>query len=302
MARGYLPLLFALTALWGSSFMFIKVAVEDLEPSVMVLGRVGIASIALLAFLVWRSGARKAVADIRATGRDGLVLGFLNAALPFWLIGWGETHVDSGVAAIANASLPMFVVLLAVRFRPSERVRGLRLFGLFVGLAGVGVLAGAQPEGGLAAVAGTLAVVGAALCYAGGALFGQHLGAVTSGAVLATVTTLAGTLFILPFALAELPDALPGWRALASVVALALLATSVSHLIYYRMLRIHGSSRTSLVTHLVPGMALLYGVLLLDEPLTPAKLGGLALILSGVALSSGVVKMARRRAAVSPTP
>ena len=102
-----------------------------------------------------------------------LVLGTINAAIPFTLIAWGETHIDSGVAAIANATVPLFVVLLAIKVRPSERATGARLAGILLGLAGVVLLAGAQPGGGWWAVAGTLAVVLASLSYACGALYGQ---------------------------------------------------------------------------------------------------------------------------------
>ena len=302
MARGYVPLLLLLTALWGSSFMFIKVAVEEMDPAVMVLARLAIAATALTAFLAWRRGVRGALADIRATGRAGVVLGVVNAAIPFWLIGWGETHVDSGVAAIANASVPVFVVLLAIRFRPSERAGGLRLVGLVLGLVGVGVLAGAQPEGGALAVLGTLAVAAASFLYAAGSLLAQHLGSASGGAVLATVTTVYGALFTLPFGLVSLPEDVPSWEAIGSVLALALPATAVAHLVFYRLLRSYGPARASLVTYLVPGMALVYGALFLGEDLTLAKLGGLVLILSGVALASGVVRLARRRAAAPVRP
>ena len=281
--------------------MFIKLAVEEMAPAVMAFGRLGIAAAILFTFLAWRRGVRTAVADVRATGRAGVVLGVGNAAIPFWLIGWGETHVDSGVAAIANASVPVFVALLALRFTRSERVTGLRLVGLVVGLVGVGFLAGANPEGGALAVAGTLAVAAAAFLYATGALLAQHLGSVTGGAVLATVTTVYGALFSLPFGLVSLPGQVPSWQAIASVLALALPATAVAHLVYYRLLRSYGSSRASLVTYLVPGMALVYGAVFLGEGMTLAKIGGLVLILSGVALASGVVRLARRRAA-APVP
>jgi drug/metabolite transporter (DMT)-like permease len=96
---------------------------------------------------------RDAAAAVRGTGWKAYAIGFLNAAFPFVLIAWGEKYVDSGVAAIANATVPIFVVLLALRFNPSERVSGARLWGILVGLVGVGVLAGLHPEGGWWAVA-----------------------------------------------------------------------------------------------------------------------------------------------------
>jgi drug/metabolite transporter (DMT)-like permease len=220
----------------------------------------------------------------------------------FTLVAWGEKHIDSGVAAIANATVPLFVVLLAIRFRPSERARGSRLAGVLLGLAGVAVLAGAQPEGGWWAVAGTLAVVVASLAYAIGGLYGQGASGVVSAPVLATVSMIGGALVLLPFALLQLPDELPGWKASASVVALAVAGTALAQLVVFRMLRTHGAARLSLVTYLLPVTAVAYGVLLLDERLTVGVLAGLALILPGVALGSGAVRLPRREAAAASPP
>ena len=119
-------------------------------------------------------GPRGAVAELRSTGAGAFILGVTNMAFPFVLIAWGEKHIDSGVAAIANATVPIFVALLAIRFNPSERVRGWRLVGVALGLVGVGVLAGLHPQGGWWGVAGTLAVVVASLSYASANLYAQH--------------------------------------------------------------------------------------------------------------------------------
>ncbi len=299
--RRYVPLLLFLSALWGASYLFIKVAVRDLEPATMMALRLVISSPLLFAVLATRSGGRHALAQVRGAWREGLVLGVINAALPFTLIAWGEKHIDSGVAAIANASVPIFVALLAIRFRPSDRVSGLRLVGILVGLVGVGVLAGVRPEGGWWAVAGTLAVVVASFSYAAGVLYAQRSVSATSGLVLATASMTAGALLLLPLGLAQLPSEVPGWKELGSVAALAVLGTVIAQIVFYRLIRLHGSARTSLVTYLLPGTALLYGVLLLDEPLTLSSLGGMALILAGVALGSGVLGLARREA-VTATP
>jgi drug/metabolite transporter (DMT)-like permease len=295
--RGYLPSLLLLSAIWGASYLFIKVGVEDFEPAVLMDLRLLIATPFLLAFLAARSGARRAAAEIRSAWRIGLVLGTINAALPFTLIAWGEQYVDSGVAAIANATVPIFVVLLAIRFRPSERASGLRLAGILLGLAGVAVLAGGNPDAGWWAVAGTLAVVLASFLYAVSGLYAQGHAAVLSAPVLAAVTTLAGGLVLLPFALAQLPSDSPDWEAVASVLALSLLGTAFAQLVLFRMLRHFGASRVSLVTYLLPGFALFYGAVLLDEPVTAAVVAGLVLILLGVALGSGLLSL-RRRAAV----
>ncbi|MBA3365437.1 MAG: DMT family transporter [Actinobacteria bacterium] len=290
MARSYLWMLSFLAAVWGASYLFIKVAVADIEPAPMMFLRLVLAGALLLPFTLVRTGPRYGLAELRRAARPGLALGIVNAALPFTLIAWGEKHIDSGVAAIANATVPLFVVLLAIRFRPSERAKGGRLVGILLGLVGVAVLAGAQPDGGWAAVAGTLAVVVASVSYAAGSLYGQRTVAEISGPVLATASMIGGALVLLPFAAAQVPDAMPGWSALASVAALGVLGTALAQLVLFRMLRLHGSSRTSLVTFLLPPTALLYGALFLDEPLTLAALSGLALILAGVALGSGAAR------------
>jgi len=226
----------------------------------------------------------------------------VNGAIPFTLIAWGEKHIDSGVAAIANASMPIFVVLLAIRWKPSERVHGLRLVGFLVGLVGVGVLAGVHPEGGWWGAAGTLAVVVASVSYAIGSLWGQRLIAHTSGLTLSASSMIGGLIVLLPLGLWQLPSHAPGWKATGSVIALAVIGTALAQIILYRVLRSDGAARVSLVTYLLPVTALFYGVLLLGEPLTWEELAGMVLILGGVALGSGAVRFARREPVAAPSP
>ena len=294
MTRAYAPLLLTLTALWGASYMFIKVAVDDLEPAPMMALRLLVAAAILVPALMWRLGASAAVSQLRAARWDGLFLGIVSTALPFTLIAWGEQYIDSGVAAIANATVPIFNALLSLKLLPSERLGAGRLAGVLVGLAGVVVLAGLDPAGGWPAAAGTLAVVVASLSYALGGIHGQRRVSHTAGPVLATASTLIGGLVLLPLAVLQRPDGLPGTDAIASVLALAVLGTAIAQLVLYRMLRLHGSARTSLVTYLMPPTALVYGAVLLDEELTVAVLAGLVLILPGVALGSGAVRLPRR--------
>ena len=301
MSRLYLPMLISLAAIWGASFMFIKVADRELEPTTLMFGRTLLAALLLFAFLVTRMGAREAGARLRRSGLAPFALGVVTAALPFTLIAWGEKHVDSGVAAIANASMPIFVALLALRFRHSERSSGLRLVGIVVGLAGVAVLAGVNPRGGWWAVLGTLAVVLASIAYAVGSLWAQNLVERESALVITTASLIGAALALLPFGLAQLPDSMPGWKAIGSVVALGVAGTAVGQLIYYRMIETDGSARTSLVTYLLPVTALFYGAGLLGEPITIEEILGLALILVGVAFGSGLVRAVRRRAP-APAP
>lgn len=300
MPRGYLPQLLFLSALWGSSYLFIKVAVEEMEPAAMMAMRLLLAALVLWAVLVWRSGPASAVAQVRGTGPRVLVLGVINGAVPFWLIAWGEKHIDSGVAAVANSTVPIFVAILALRFKRSERATGLKLVGILVGLGGVAVLAGIHPEGGWWAVLGTLAIVLASLSYAAANIFAQHYFPEAQPLALATAAVSAATVIILPFGLLQLPAAVPSAKVLGSVAALGVVGTAVAYLVFYNIVTRYGAARTALVAYLLPAFALFYGAVFLDEALTLNALLGLALILAGVALGSGVLRL--RRSAEAPVP
>ena len=290
MTRAYLPPLLLLSAIWGSSYMFIKVGVRDFAPATLVEVRLLLAAAVLLGVVATRRGIRA----VRPALAPGAVVGVVGMALPFFLISWGETHVDSGVAAVANSSVPIFVALLALRFASSERARGLRVLGLADGLTGVGIVAGVHPGGGWWAVAGALAVVLASLCFAASSLYIQR-SLVVGGLELATASALSGAVVMMPFALARLPDSV-GWKSAASVAVLGVVATGLAQLIVNGLIGEHGPARTMLVNYLLPGFALLYGAVILGEPLTAAKVGGLALILVGVVLASGLVAWSRRAA------
>ena len=303
MARGYPTTLLALAAIWGSSFLFIKVAVDDLSPAATMLGRCFVATIVLGGILVARRGFAGAARCLRQFGRAGFVLGIVSTALPFWLIAWGETRIDSGIAAIANASMPIFVALLAIRFAPGERVTGARAFGIALGIVGVAVLAGVDPQGGWAGAVGTLAVVLASISYAVSTLYSQRKLGDSSGLLVSTASAFWGTIILLPFGLVQRPTEVPGWEALASVAMLGVFGTGIGLLMFLYMIEHYGSSRASLVVYLLPVTALFYGAVFLDEPIRVTAIAGLALILAGVALGSGAVRPTRRRAPVpAPSP
>jgi drug/metabolite transporter (DMT)-like permease len=298
MSRSYALLIGSLAAIWGASYLFIKVAVRDFPPAAMVEFRLGVAGILLALFLVARVGWRNALRDLRAAGWAGFAIGIVNGAIPFTLIAWGEKHVDSGIAAVANSTVPLFNAMLVPWLLPRERLSRLRFIGVLVGLVGVGVLALGQPSASWWFVAGTAAVVIASASYALGGILAQKSLAGARGPTLAAASMLGGAVALLPFALVDLPDHAPGWKPTASLAALTLAGTVLAQLILFRAIRLHGSARTSLVTYLMPPTALVYGTVLLGEPITAASLGGLGLIMLGVALGSGAVIFARRRAAV----
>jgi drug/metabolite transporter (DMT)-like permease len=260
----------------------------------MMSARSLVAGLLLLVFLVATRGAADATAQLRAAGRPTFVFGVFNAALPFWLIAWGEKHIDSTVAGIAQATVPIFAFVVALRFLPHERVSPIRWVGVGLGLVGVGVLTGVDLPGGWWAVAGTLAVVLSSLSYACAGTYAQLRLRDTPGPVLATGGMLIGGLLLLPFALFQLPAEAPGWEALLSVAALAVIGTTIAQLVYFHMLPLYGNPRISLVAYVMPAFAIAYGALFLDEPITAGMVIGLALILLGVALGSGLVVSWRR--------
>jgi drug/metabolite transporter (DMT)-like permease len=285
--RSYWPHLLVLSGMWGASYLYIKVAVEDLPPAAMTEFRLLGAAILLTAYLAGRVSWSGAVDELRQAWKPCLVLGTINAALPMTLVAWGETHIDSSIAAIAQASVPIFVVLLSLRFLPHEPLAATRIAGLAIGLVGVGLISGIHPEGSGWAIAGALAVVLSSLSYAGGSVYGQLQVRGTLGPVLAAGSMIAGSLVLLPLAIADPPVQAPGATAAAGLLALIIFPTVLGQLLLFRMLRLFGSRRVSLVTYLMPGFAIVYGAVLLDEPITAAAMGGLALILTGVALASG---------------
>jgi drug/metabolite transporter (DMT)-like permease len=286
----YWPPLLVLAALWGASYLFIKVAVDEIAPAPLMAARTLLAAAVLLAYVAWRFGGSDALAQLRGAWRHCLVLGVLNAALPFWLIAWGEQHIDSGLAAVVQSSVPIFNALLVLRFLPDERLNRTRALGLAIGIVGVAVVTGIHPEGGGLAVAGALAVVASSLAYAGAGVYGQIAVSGTAGPVLAAGSMLVGGLVLTPVGLFQLPSEMPSLEATGSLLALALGGTALAQLILFRMLALHGSSRLSLVTYLMPGFALVYGAVFLDERIGLSILLGLALILGGVAIASGKVR------------
>src|SRR5438874_10168748 len=166
-------MLLALAALWGASFLFIKVAVRELTPATLITGRLGLAALTLALLVPFAVGTCETLRQLREHWRWLSVVALVNTAIPFWLLSWGETRIDSGLASILQAAVPIFNAVIAFAFFREVRVTGMRLVGVGVGFVGVALLVGAQPHG---KVLGALAVVGMALCYAVGQLFaGRHL-------------------------------------------------------------------------------------------------------------------------------
>jgi drug/metabolite transporter (DMT)-like permease len=296
--RGYLTLLLTLAALWGASFMFIELALEDLAPTTLMAARLLVSVVLLASLMTVQRGLRSTLTELRGVGLGTFALGILNSALPFTLIAWGQQHIDSGVAAIGNATVPIWTAVLAIWLAQSERANGARLVGIALGIVGVAVLTGAQPAVDAWAVVGTLAVVLASVSYAAAALLIQRR--MTDPITFSTAMLIGAAVVLLPFGLVQAPSEAPGWKAVGAVLALGVAGTAIGIVIFTRLIKEYGSFRAGLVTYLLPVTALLYGTLLLDEPVNAWMLLGLALILSGVALGSGLLRPARTRQAVEP--
>jgi drug/metabolite transporter (DMT)-like permease len=280
-SRQNLGLLLALSAIWGSSFLFIKLGVDELEPAVVVLGRVVVGILVLAPLVAVRGG----LGPLRGHAGAILALGALNNALPFWLLGFAETRIDSGLSAVIQAAAPIFTVLLASWIDRTQRVHGARLLGIGVGFLGVVLLVGVQEGGELV---GALAVIGTALCYAVSVLLAGRTVVRSLPPLQVSIGQLvAGGLLVAPFGLAQAPSEAPSWGAIAAVVALGALGSGVAYPLYFTLIARAGASRAILVTYLVPAFALVYGAVFLDETVTVTALVGLALILGGTALATG---------------
>jgi drug/metabolite transporter (DMT)-like permease len=290
LGRRNLAMLIGLALIWGASFLFIKVAVRELTPATLIVGRLGLAAITLGALVPFVVGTGETARQLRANWVWLVVVALVNTAIPFWLLSWGETRIDSGLASIIQASVPIFNALIAfVAFR-EVRVTGIRLVGVAVGFVGVALLVGAQPQ---AKILGALAVVGMATCYAAGGLLARHHLSEVRPQAVALGTTLIAAIAMVPTGIAFAPDHVPGWQPIGSVVFLGVVGTAFAYLLFYTIIAGAGAGYASFVTYLVPPVALVYGAVFLHEHIGWPAVAGLVLILAGVSLGTGRL---RRRA------
>ncbi len=287
-------LLLILSLLWGGSFLFVGIAVRELPPFTIVLLRVAIAALALNIVLRARGIA---LPSDWASWAAFFGMGLLNNAIPFSLIVWGQTHIASGLAAILNATTPLFTVLVAHCLTADDRLTGSRLTGLAIGFFGIVVLIGPEAQRGLGGdVMAQCAVLGAACSYAFAGVFGRRfkrMGIPPLATASGQVT--ASSLLLLPLVLAiDRPWALalPGAATWAALLGLALLSTALAYVLYFRILAAAGAVNLLLVTFLIPPSAILLGAVVLHESLQATDLLGMALIGGGLAAIDGRVAQA----------
>ncbi len=300
-------LLLGLSLLWGGSFFFVGVAVKALPPFTIVALRVGLAAITL--HLVLRAlGLR-----IPASGTVWaafFAMGFLNNLVPFSLLVWGQTQIPSGLAAILNATTPLFAVLIAHGFTLDEKLTRGRVAGVAIGFAGVAVMIGPEVWHGFGEdLAAQIACLAAACSYGFAGVFGRRFRRMdVPPLATAAGQVTASTAMLIPLALlVDRPWALPmpGLPVWAAVGGLAVLSTALAYIIFFRILASAGAVNLALVTFLIPPSAILLGAVFLQERLEPLQFAGMALIGLGLAAIDGrparrLARLLGRRAEVAP--
>ena len=273
-----------LGAIWGSSFLFIRVAVPALGPFVLMELRVGLAAAALALLAVAVSHLPK----LRFRWKELLVLGAVNAAIPFSLIAASEINLTASLAAILNATTALFAAVVATVWMGEALTKG-KVAGLVMGVVGVAVLVGWTP---IALNGVVLVSVGASLVaafsYALGGVYAKRAFAGTPPLTLAIGQQMGAAMLLVPLAAASVPAEAPSMLVTLSALALALLCTAVAYLLYFYLISSVGPTKTLTVTFLSPVFGALFGVLFLDEPVGVGTFVGLGIILSSVALVTGV--------------
>ncbi len=303
--------LLVLAALWGASFLFIRVAVPDFGVAPLMALRVGIGAVFLVAMLLARRPLRESMTTLRKRAWPLLVVGILNSAMPFCLFAYAELTLSAGVTSVINATTPLFGALIAFLWL-KDRLTTLRSIGMAIGFAGVLILVWNQiatPAAGSADATSGLPVQGllaAAAALAAAALYGvagsftkKYLTGVDS-LTIAAGSMLGATFVLVPIAFATWPAAPISTTAWEAVLALGIGCTGVAYLMFFHLMVVAGPARALTVTFVIPIFGILWGALFLHEQVSATMIAGCAVVLIGTALATGMVKGlpgANRRAA-----
>jgi len=271
-----------LAAIWGASFLFMRIAAPAFGPLAIADLRTAIAALVLLSLLLWRGGA----SELAPNALRFLLLGAFNSAIPFTLFAYAALSITAGLASILNATVPLFAALVGWLWL-RDRLTMLQWLGLVIGFAGVLWLsadsASFKPGGhGWAIAAGLLASVSYAIS---GSLVKRYFAHVQPLAV-ATGSQIAASTLLLPITIFYLPAAMPGLVDWLALIALGVLCTGLAYALYFRLIARVGPTKTMAVTFLIPAFAIVWGVVFLDESVTSVMLGGCAVILIGTALAT----------------
>jgi len=299
-------LLFGLISFfWGSSYLFIKIGIETLAPLTLIANRLFFGSLVLGAALLV---SRQSIPRDRATYGKLVVMALVNIVIPFSLITWGERYIDSSLAAILQATTPLFTIVIASLALSEEAITLNRLVGLIVGFFGVVVLFSHGLSGGsTSSLPGEIALILSSVSYAVGAVFvrvnmrGFHptVPAFFQVGIAFLITTVLAVALESPVRLPDTP------RALFAVIWLGVFGSSLAYLIYFRLVHVLGATRMSLITYVMPIVGIVLGVLVLDETLDLRTIVGTAIILGGVGLVNskrGNRRLFGRAPATPPEP
>ncbi|MCV2361177.1 DMT family transporter [Paucibacter sp. TC2R-5] len=278
-----------LAAIWGASFLFMRLGAHEFGPVAMAAMRVAGASLMLLPLLA----ARQGLAQLGREWRPLAVIGLLNSALPFALFSFAALSISAGLSSIVNATTPLWGALLAWVWL-GQRLSGLRILGLGLGFAGVLYLAwdkaSFKPGSDHSAVWALLACLSATFCYGLAANFSKRYTAHISPLLVATGSQVYAAMMLALPALLFWPSSAPSAQAWAAVAALALLCSAVAYILYFRLMSRIGPTNTIAVTFLIPVFAVLWGYLFLGEVFTLKMAAGCAVVLLGTALALGLLQ------------
>jgi drug/metabolite transporter (DMT)-like permease len=300
MTRREWAILLALAAIWGAAFFFIKVAVTHVAPLTYVWLRLTIAAAALVGWMRWRGERLYLPLSFWAAI---LVLALLNNVVPFLLFGWAQQHIASGLASILNATTPIWGVIAAHLATSDERMTPAKLIGVVIGFAGVATMIGPDLLASGGSLLPQLACILASLCYALAGVWARRFRPMKiSPLKVSTAQLLVGALVMTPLSLTVEQPWIGGsvsLEALGAILVLALVCSAFAYVLYFRLIDSAGATNATLVTLLVPPVAILLGALFLGEMLTGGQFLGLALIGLGLAVIDGRLFAAVRRRALA---
>ncbi|QNP49176.1 DMT family transporter [Diaphorobacter aerolatus] len=292
--RSWMPEFLLLSAIWGASFLFMRVGAAEFGPFATAGLRVALAALVLTPFMVLK-GEWPA---LRKHWKQAMLAGVINSAIPFALFAWAVMHITTGLTSILNATVPLFGALVAWIWL-GERIAGLRWVGLLVGFVGVALLAWKAPGGAGMKSEDAVWAIGACLCastcYAIAANYAKRYLVGVPPLASATGSLMGATLCLAIPAIMNWPAQMPGARAWAAIVAIAILCTGIAYFLYFRLIVIAGPSQAVAVTFLAPAFAVVYGAVFLHEPVTAWMLGCGVIIVCGTMMSTGLIGSARQR-------
>jgi drug/metabolite transporter (DMT)-like permease len=287
-------LLLILAALWGASYLFIKIGLDDLSPAGVVFTRTALAALVLMPIAIQRGG----MAPLWRRAPGLFALGAVQVAAPFLLISAGERHIASSLAGILVAAAPIFTAIFAIWLDDNERLSAPGIVGVAIGIVGVGLLLGVDLGGSSTALLGGLMVVLASVGYAIGGFGLKRYFTGYQPIALVAGTMSASAIMTLPLFLIDLPSHV-GLDTVGAISALGFGGTGIAFVIYYTLNREIGPTRTSLVAYVAPVFAVVYGVTLLSEKFTVTTAIGIVLIVGGSWLAAKAPARAPAEAAAA---